>query len=65
MKNKRIIQLIIGILFFSLGTYFSYESITMPTFFSQGLLVGQGSVFLLWGIREIAGSLIKQSDDLK
>jgi hypothetical protein len=51
-------QLIIGCILLILGIWLGYSSFNMPTYSTEGLLLGQSSVFVLWGIREIIGGVL-------
>lgn len=59
MKKLKIFKIVIGILFIFYSFYSMYDSFNMPTYLSQGLIFGQGSIFLLWGLREIIGGILE------
>ena len=58
-KKDRDWQFWIGIVIIFLGTWFSYDSIRIFQIdkYLSGFIIGQGAVFILWGIREIVESL--------
>jgi hypothetical protein len=55
---KKIWKIIIGIILIIFSLYLIYSSYNMPTYSSQEILLGQGSVFMLWGIRELIGGIL-------
>ena len=59
MKTKNI-QLVIGIFFLILGAYQVNDSVTINYPFVQGIVLGVGSMFVIWGIREIIGYAFKK-----
>ena len=63
--NKGWIQFIIGLILALFGIYQVYESTIIGNVFAEGVLIGQGCVFLLWGIRELIGSGFKGSKEVK
>lgn len=54
--GKGHIQFMIGILILIFGIYQLYFSITIENTSAQGISLGMGAVFILWGLREIIGS---------
>ena len=54
--------LIFGVCLFVFGFYLSFESINITQKEIQGIMLGQGAVFILWGIKEIISSLLKKGE---
>jgi len=52
-------QVTIGIILFILGIGMGYNSLSMPTYVLEGIMLGQCSVLVLWGIREVIGGILR------
>ena len=57
--NKK--QLVMSLLLLGFGTYLLYSSININLINEDagGILLGQGAILILWGLRELIGSTRK------
>ena len=58
MKRIKIVQLILGIVLIILGFYMIIDCVNIPSKYVEGIILGEGSVLMLWGMRELLGGMV-------